>query len=66
MGYLSSWSALAEYRRRHPEAPDPLIAFKHRAAAALGIAEADSDDPSRLVIEAPLSLILAKGPVKAA
>lgn len=66
MGYLSSWSALAQYRRQHPDAPDPLDAFKHEAAAALGIAEAEADDPSLLATEAPLSLILARGPAKAA
>lgn len=35
VGYASSWSAYSLYRRQHPQAPDPLVEYRQRLAAAL-------------------------------
>lgn len=44
LGYISTWSALSTYRRQHPQAPDPLDAFRQALLAAVG--EAGSSEPA--------------------
>ncbi len=67
LGYISSWSSLAAYRRRHPQAPDPLLGFKQQLLAGLqiganGIAAGGSAE-AVVRLEWPVFVILAKQPV---
>lgn len=56
--WSQSWSAYVTYRKKHPEAPDPLIEFKEEYKAAMGF----SDDGQRVTVTWPVFLIMAKGP----
>jgi hypothetical protein len=58
-GYLRSWSAYQTFKRAHPDAPDPVDAFKEHVLAVLG-AESEAVE---LDVRTPLFLILAKDPV---
>jgi hypothetical protein len=55
VGYVSSWSAYAAWRRAHPHAPDPLPAFQQRLLEAV---TADGSNPERLTKVTPLGLLI--------
>ena len=56
MGYLSTWSAHATYRREHPDRPDPLVKFRAELKEALSL----SDDSQPVAIAWPAFIVLAR------
>lgn len=56
MGYLSTWSGHATFRKRHPEREDPLIGFKQKLLEAFGT----EDDKLNLTLIWPIFLILGR------
>ncbi|KAL4856530.1 hypothetical protein ACK3TF_003010 [Chlorella vulgaris] len=60
VGYLSSWSAYAKFRRCNPDAEDPLVPFKKRLMDTLQLKDDASD--GALVMRSAVPLILAQGP----
>ncbi|KAI3436337.1 hypothetical protein D9Q98_002390 [Chlorella vulgaris] len=61
VGYLSSWSAYAKFRRCNPDAEDPLVAFKRQLMETLQLEDDECD--GALVLRSAVPLILAQGPV---
>lgn len=53
-----SWSAYATFRKKHPEAPDPLIRFKEEYKTVMEF----TDDSECVTVAWPVFLIMAKGP----
>ena len=61
VGYLSSWSAHAEYRRAHPGLEDPLVAFKQQLMETLHVA--DATESGAVLMKSTVPLILSKDPI---
>lgn len=56
IGYLSSWSAYATYRQKHPDREDPLTSFKKELEAALP----QGKEGQEFLVEWPIFMLLAK------